>query len=200
MLAEIFNEPSGLVQWVVLPILIFLARAFDVTLATLRIVFIAQGRSGLASFTGFFEALVWILIIGQVIDNLANPLCVVAYAGGFAMGNTVGLRVEERLALGRRILRVILRTDAEEMILELRDNGFGVTTADGEGKDGPVKILFILVERRDVTKVIEIVQRHSPKAFFTVEGLRQTGEAFLRPRGAPEIPQLLRRLAWQKRR
>ncbi len=172
-------------SWVLLPTIIFVARTLDMTLSTLRVVFISQGRRFLAPFVGFFEALIWILVISQVIQHLSNPFCAVAYAAGFAAGNSLGLFAEQRLAMGMQILRVIVpETGASRLAEKLRDADFGVTVTDGEGLKGPVKILFALVRRREVNRALLIVQQTDPQIFYTIEGVRQAA-AHLPPRPAP---------------
>ena len=175
-MTSLLTDHPTFFAWVVLPILIFTARTADMTLSTLRIVSLAQGRRVLAPLIGFVESLIWLLVISQVLQHLANPLCVVAYAGGFATGNLVGLHLEQRLAFGMRLLRVILRDGADELVQNLRRAGFGVTVAAGEGLQGPVRILFTLVRRRDLGRALERVRAHSPRAFFTIEDVRQAGE------------------------
>ena len=189
-MTTIFEEP--VFTWFILPLLIFLARTFDMTLSTLRIVFIAQGRHRLAPLVGFFESLLWLLVVGQALQHLSNPLCVVAYAGGFAFGNLVGLKVEQRLALGLRILRIILHQNADELVTALRERGLRVTEVDGEGSQGPVKILFTLLPRRSLESAITLVQDHNPTAFFSVEDVRQATEGML-PR-----PLTARRGKWRR--
>lgn len=185
---EALSDPQGIFAWVVLPLAIFVARAFDMTLSTLRILFISQGRTKLAPFIGFFEALIWVLVMSQVLRNIANPMNAVAYAAGFALGNLVGLRLEERLAMGMRILRIILPPDADELVADLRDQGLGVTVVDGEGWKGPVKILFTLVRRRDVAKALEIVRRHHAGAFFSIEDVRQAAHVYFPRLRVAEAP------------
>ncbi len=58
---------ADLFAWVILPILIFFARVTDVTLGTLRIIFVSRGKRMLAPILGFFEVLIWIVAIGQLI-------------------------------------------------------------------------------------------------------------------------------------
>jgi len=183
---DALSAPQGIYAWLVLPLAIFVARAFDMTLSTLRILFISQGRTKLAPLFGFFEALIWLLVMSQVLKHIANPMNAVAYAAGFAMGNLVGLRLEERLAMGMRILRIILPPDADELVADLREQGFGVTVVDGEGWKGPVKVLFTLVRRRDVSPALETVRRHHAGAFFSVEDVRQAAQIYF-PRSLQRV-------------
>lgn len=158
---------------ILLPVLIFLARAMDMSLSTLRIVFISQGRALLAALTGFFESLLWILVVAQALKHLSDPFCVLAYAGGFATGNIAGLWIEGRLAMGIRVLRIIVPGEVESLVSALRAADFGVTVAEGEGSRGPVRILFTLVRRRDVERALDILRTESPGAFFTLEDVRK---------------------------
>lgn len=164
---------------VVVPALIFVARVVDVALGTLRILLLARGVR-LAGLIGFFEALIWLLAIGQIVANLTNPACYVAYAGGFAAGTLAGMALEARLALGMQVVRAITRTDAKGMIDDLRGRGFGVTIVDAHGQQGLVNITYTVTSRRHVPAVVEVVRAHHPQAFVTIEDVRSvaTGGVF----------------------
>jgi uncharacterized protein YebE (UPF0316 family) len=193
---------SGLFQWVVLPVFIFVARGLDVGLSTLRIASIAQGRSLVAAAIGFFEALLWLAVITQILRNLQNPACIVAWAGGFAAGNLVGLYLERRLAMGMQVVRIITQRAADELVTALAAAGFGVTVVDAQGVKEPVRLLFTVVRRRDVPRVLEIARSCHPRAFFSVEDVRQAGEGVIpgarRPIGGIPFWQLWRGLRKMK--
>jgi len=167
--AAIILPQSPIIAWVVLPLLIFLARIADVSLGTVRLIFVSRGFKYLAPITGFFEVLIWILVIGQIMQNLTNPICYLAYAGGFATGNFVGIHIAAKLSLGVVLVRVITQKRADELIARLRDNQYGVTTVDGQGATGPVQVVFTIVRRREVPKVIQVVKEFNPRAFFSIE-------------------------------
>ena len=156
--------------------LIFLARICDVTLGTMRIAFIARGHRYLAPLVGFFEVLIWLVALRQIMQNLTNPFFYVSYAGGFAAGTFVGLWVEERMAIGSRIIRVITRQDARELIETLREANYGVTSIDAEGVEGRVHLLFSVIKRQDISQFIEIVEKHAPRAFYSIEDVRSVSE------------------------
>jgi len=159
-------------HWIVLPILIFIARFVDITIATLRIIFTLHGRKYLAPLLGFIEILIWLLAISQVFQNLNNPLCYIAYAAGFASGNFMGIILENKLAFGMRVVRIITRDDPEMLIKDIRASGYGLTVVDGEGKSGPVKILFTVIKRKDLNNLIKKIQNDHPNAFYSVEDVR----------------------------
>ncbi|KAF0111712.1 MAG: hypothetical protein FD147_723 [Chloroflexi bacterium] len=160
--------------WVILPLLIFLARICDVTLGTLRIIYVSRGRRNLAPLLGFFEVLIWIVVIGQLVQHLQSVTAYIGYAGGFAIGNFVGIWLEERLAFGTFILRVMISEDGDNLALKIHDAGYGVTRVDGQGAAGPVKLIYTIVKRRHVNQVLSIIHEYSPNAFVTIEEVRST--------------------------
>jgi uncharacterized protein YebE (UPF0316 family) len=157
-----------------LPLLIFLAELCVVTLGTLRIIFLARGRKILAPALGFFEVSIWLFAIGQIMQNLADFTCYLAFAGGFTAGNFLGVLIEKKLALGTVVVRHITNKDAGELIASLQAAGFGVTSEDAQGATGPVKIVFTVVRRKELESVIDIITGFDPKAFYLVDELQST--------------------------
>jgi uncharacterized protein YebE (UPF0316 family) len=160
---------SYLFAWVVLPLLIFLSRIADVSIGTVRVILVSRRLKYLAPVAGFFEVLIWILVISQIMQNLSSPLCYVAYAGGFATGNFVGIWIAEKLSIGMVLVRVIFPVRANGLIDRLREKRCGVTCLDGQGANGPVQIVFTIVPRREIQTVIDLVKEANPEAFYSVE-------------------------------
>jgi uncharacterized protein YebE (UPF0316 family) len=169
------NDPE-VYAWVVLPILIFFARVTDVTLGTLRIIFISRGKRNLAPVLGFFEVFIWIVAIGQIVQNLHSITSYVAYAAGFATGNFIGLSIENKLAIGTLIVRVILPTDADALCTKLKDAGYGVTKVDAVGGTGKVALLYTVIKRIDYPDVMTLINQVHPRAFVTAEEVRSSQE------------------------
>ena len=160
--------------WVGLPLLIFFARVFDVTLGTLRIIFTSRGLRNLAPVLGFVETFVWIMAVSSLVKHAQNVAAFVGYAGGFAMGTFVGMMIESRLAMGTLTIRAIIRRDPKELIETLYNAGFGVTSVDGQGSSGEVKIIYSTVKRADLPAIIDIFHQTLPGAFLSVEEVRST--------------------------
>jgi len=163
---------SDFFRWVILPGLIFLARMMDVTLGTLRNVFISRGFRNIVPIVGFFEVLIWLISIKQIMQHLDNPLCYAGFAGGFAAGTYVGLKIERRLALGTQVLRIITNQNWQEMADALQKENLGVTLIDGHGSKGPVKIILTIVKRKDIDKVQRVINLQNPNAFYSIEDVR----------------------------
>jgi uncharacterized protein YebE (UPF0316 family) len=149
----------------------------DVSLDTVRIIFINRNLRYYASIIGFFEVLIWLMVIRQIFQNLSNPICFVAYAAGFATGNFVGVIIENRLSIGRVIIRIITRRDADDLTSFLKTAGYGLTIIDAEGVTGPVKVIMSIVERSNIEHIVEIIKQHNPQAFYSVEDVRFVSEA-----------------------
>jgi uncharacterized protein YebE (UPF0316 family) len=169
-MTELFH--SNTFTYLLLPLFIFCARICDVTLDTVRIIFVSKGMRKIAPVFGFFSVLIWLVAISTIMQNLNNWVCYVAYAGGFATGNFVGMVVEEKLAIGYEMIRAITRADASELITELREKGFGVTSVKAEGDEGDVGIIYIIAHRNMIKNILEIINRHNPRAFYTIESIK----------------------------
>lgn len=168
--ASFFN--SDLFRWVALPILIFLSRVLDVSIGTIRIIFVAKGKKWLAPLCGFFEVLIWLIAIGQVMQNLSNVFCYLAYAAGFAAGNFVGISIEEKLAMGYQVIRVVTARPAGELVDALSSANYGVTYVGAKGANGDVTLIYTVIKRKDLPQVTALLNRFDPKAFFSVEDAR----------------------------
>lgn len=155
-----------------LPFIVFLARFVDVTLGTLRIIFLSRGRKVLAPVLGFVEVFIWITIVSQIVRGAQNFAAYFAYAAGFAVGNYVGMLIEEKLAIGTLVIRIILSRNGDLLVARLRDEGYGVTLVDGHGGNGPVVLVYTIVMRKELEHIIGLVEEVTPKAFYTVEELR----------------------------
>ncbi len=159
---------SQVFAFVVVPILIFAARALDVSIGSVRIIFLARGRR-VAAILGFFEVLIWLVVITQIMQNLSNPVTYIAYAAGFATGTYVGILLEDKLALGKLLVQVITEEDATELLCCLRAAGHGVTSVEAQGAHGRVQLLHTVIRRKSLQDVVNAVTRLSPNAFISVD-------------------------------
>ncbi len=178
---ELLFSDSPWIIYGLIPILIFLARIVDVSVGTVRIVYLIRGHKVLVAVLGFVESVVWLVAIVQIMQNMTNPLYYVTFAGGFAAGNYVGLFIEEKLAIGNSILRIITQREASGLIEKLNDAGFGVTHVDAHGRTSEVKIIYSVVKRDDLKRVLKIVKEFHPKAFYTIEDVQFVREGIYSP-------------------
>jgi uncharacterized protein YebE (UPF0316 family) len=187
-------------EWFILygiPLLICLARITDVSIGTLRIIFVAKGLKFLAPILGFFEVSIWLAAISQVMANLNNFTNFMAYAIGFSLGNYLGMYIESRLAIGHVVVRIITKRDAEKLIAKLRDLHYNVTVADAQGNQGEVSIIFTVIKRSNIKKVVAAIKHYNPLAVYSIEDVRSVSDDNLPikgHRGSISFSKLLRPL------
>ena len=179
--------------WVVLPLTVFATRILDVTLGTMRIIFLSRGRNYLAPLLGFAEVLIWITVVSQIVGGAHNIIAYIAYAAGFAAGNYIGMVIEDKLAIGTLVVRIILNQQGKNLIENLHNAGYGVTYVDGHGATGPVILVYTVVMRKELEQVIGIIKNTSSKPFFTVEELRSVEQGIFPARRVSSQEALFRR-------
>ena len=171
MLAWLSAHP----QW--LAPAIFFLRIGDVSLGTVRTISIFRGHRGLAAAIGFFEVLIWLTAVGQVLGHLDRWYLVVAYAGGFAAGNIVGIALEAALAMGDAVVRVISPNREVHLAQVLRAGDYFVTALEGHAdRSMPVELLFVVTKRKSLKRLLALIEKADPLAFCTVEDVRRVRE------------------------
>ncbi len=159
---------------------IFALRVGDMTLDTLRLLFVVRGKKWVAWVLGFVQSVIFVIAITSVLQNLDNPLNVIGYAAGFATGNVVGMLIEERLAIGHVKLSIVSSGRGPALAQTLRESGFAVTEIPARGKDGTVSMLSVSVKRKDVSRVETIVREVDTEAFVIAEDVRPLRRGFWR--------------------
>lgn len=155
-----------------LPFMIFFGRICDVTLGTLRIIFVSKGEKYKAPFIGFFEVFIWIVVISQVLSRANDLVSYVSYAGGYAAGNYVGILIENRIAFGIVLCRIYTQKNGLELVKRLNQLNFGATMTHGTGSTNEVDIIETVVDRKEMKKLAQIVTEFDPNIFYVVEDVR----------------------------
>lgn len=174
---ESIGISENVFSFVILPLLIFLARIADVSINTIRIIYVLGGRRGTATLLGFFESLIWLMAIRQIFQHLDNWMCYVAYPAGFATGIFVGMIIEEKIAYGKVIVRIITRKDVTKLTVYLNQNMLRFTHVDAIGPDGHENLLFTVLEREKLDALLEKLKEILPTAFYTVEKVNRAAES-----------------------
>lgn len=159
-------------------LLIFGLRITDMSLDTLRVLFVVRGQKRVAWALGFGQSAVFVIAITRVLSDLSNPLVILGYAAGFATGNVLGILAEERLAIGHIQLQVVSRRRGGAVARALRGSGYGVTEISARGRDGTVKLLTASVNRKDAARARKIVHETDEDAFITSEDVRPVRRGF----------------------
>jgi len=173
-----------------LPFIIFFGRICDVTLGTLRIIFVSKGEKYLAPVVGFFEVFIWVVVISQIFANATNIFAYLAYAAGYATGNFVGILVENKIGFGYQLFRIYTNKDGGELIKKLHEKGFGSTWIKGTGAIAEVSIIESVVKRRTEKNIVEIIQNFDPDTFYMIEDIRSKQKGIFACSSAACAPRL----------
>lgn len=153
---------------------IFLARVFDVSLGTFRTIVTFRGYRWLAFGLGFFESMAWVLAVSQVIIHLHHWYLVVAYAAGFATGTWVGIWLEQRVAMGMELIRVISYGGRGRLALLLRQAGYQPVSLEADaGKDERVEVVLVTEKRKQIPQLIQLIRREDPDAVMTITDVKR---------------------------
>jgi uncharacterized protein YebE (UPF0316 family) len=177
------------------PVLIFCLRIVDVSLDTMRVLFVVRGQRGIAGVLGFFQAAIWIFAVGAAIKHLDSSWHILGYAAGFATGTMVGITIERALAYGLATVRIVSQHSGVEIAEALRERGYGVTETAGFGRDSAVEIVNCVVQRQHLDEVLDIVKKWDSTAFVTVEEPRVLLGGSLAARHKMNIP-----FGWERTR
>ena len=169
-------------------LLIVLARITDVSLGTLRMVAVIQGRRAFATVLGFFEAVVYVCVVAKVLLNMDQPVYAVAYGLGYAAGIYLGMLIEQRLAFGKQLV-FLLTARGPELAEVLRARDYRVAEVKGHVPEGERTILCVEVPRRETQKLIRLANTLDERCAFIVHDIRLTEIA---KTGTPKASERLR--------
>jgi uncharacterized protein YebE (UPF0316 family) len=161
---------------VLLPLVIFFSRIADVSLGTLRITMVSRGYKWESALLGFFEVLIWVIVVAQLLNNLDHWVNYIAYAAGFSAGTFMGLYIEEKMKVGTVLVRIITLQKSGELIEALKESGVAVTSIDAKGGFNDVKVIFTVLKRKKLTNVFNIVKEVDPEAFFSTEDVKYSNK------------------------
>ena len=150
---------------------IFVLRVLNIAIDTLRFMLTMRGKRGISWILGFIESVLFVVVIGSVINDLNNILNIIGYSAGFATGTVVGMAIEKRLAIGYVHLNIISRQKGANLADTLRNANYAVTEIPALGKDGAVSLLDCSIRRKDMIDIEQLILEADPDAFITVEDI-----------------------------
>ncbi len=167
----------------VLYLVIFCAKIVEVTISTIRLVYINKGEKLKGAILAFVEILIWLIVVSSVLTNIAaDPIKIFVYAAAFSLGNYIGVTIESKIAVGLASIQVVVNDDSGEIMAEvLRNQGFGVTIIDGRGiNDSKKSLLFIQLKRKRIPEAVKIIQKSNPEAYITVNDIKSMVGGFVK--------------------
>lgn len=158
----------------VLYIIILFIKILEVSLATLRIVLITKDERLKGAIIGFFEVIIWVIVVSTVLKNVTeDPFKVVVYALGFAIGNFVGSKFENYLAIGTTNIEVIThKKDGKALSIALRKEGYPVTAVEAYGMNDRREILYIRIPRKEVNKTVQFIRSFQQDVVITINDIK----------------------------
>lgn len=157
---------------------LFLLRILDMTLFTLRLMFLVRGRKLTTWVMAFGGAAAYVIGVRQVLTDMGNWAKLIGYAAGFATGVLIGMWIEERIALGYIRLQIVSARRGALLVESLRQEGFAVTEISGRGKDGVVTLLHCSLPRRSADHAEQIILDADPEAFIVAQDMRPIQRGF----------------------
>lgn len=161
---------------------VFFARILDVSIGTLRTILLVKGYRKIAAVLGFFEVMIYLIVLGKVVGNINQPVLIIAYCLGYASGNFIGSKIEEKISIGRLAAQVILKDLNMSLVDRLREAGFGVTIIEGEGKEGRSYLLHVITERKHARNLFDIIDDCDCAAFVTTTDIRSSYGGYFQPK------------------
>lgn len=167
----------------VLYTIIFMAKTIEVSISTIRLVYVNKGERVKGAVLGFVEVMIWILVVSSVLNNIIDdPFKIFAYAAGFSLGNFLGVSIEAKIAVGLSSIQVVVNEDDGDALADiLRNNEFGVTIIEGKGKNDSKKdLLFIQLKRKKIPAAIKLIKETDPSAYISINDIKSTVGGFIK--------------------
>jgi len=154
--------------------LIFIAKLLEVAISTVRSVLVNRGNRVAAALLAAVEISIWLVVTSTVLLGIMDdPFRAVAFGLAYAIGIYVGIRLEDKLALGLAQMEIIAEFELAKLITKkLREHGYGVTTFDCEGLDGKKLSIVLKIKRKDVPGTIGMLKEYD-QLFVTVTDIRK---------------------------
>jgi uncharacterized protein YebE (UPF0316 family) len=155
-------------------VLMLVMKVVEVSIGTLRIVLITRGERVLGAFLGFIEVLLWIILVSTVLKDVSSdPVKVVVYAAGFALGNYAGSFIEEKLGIGNvRVEAIVLEEDGKALAGQIRDKGYAVTVMEGQGMNYKRNVLLMNIRRKDCESVVSLIKNLQQNVVITMNDIK----------------------------
>ena len=156
-------------------LIIFFAKIIEVSISTIRVVFIGKGERVKGAILGFVEIMIWLVVVSSVLNNITeDPIKMLIYAAAFSLGNYLGVTIESKIAVGLASIQVVVNEKSGDILADiLREQGYGVTIIEGKGKNESIKnLLFIQLKRKKIPEAVKLVKQHNPEAYITVNDIK----------------------------
>lgn len=170
-------------ELLVLCIKVFCVRIMDVSLGTIRTIVTVKGKAIVASLIGFFEVLIWFLVVKEALNTDSNSIWIaISYAGGFATGTYIGSFLSDTFVKGAFGVQVILSDNSNKIVDTIRKEGYAVSVIDVKGQDKEKEkyMLFIEIDKKRFNHLRELIRELDDKAFIVVNETRMVQNGYFK--------------------
>lgn len=168
-------------ELLILCIKVFCVRVMDVSLGTMRTIVVVKGQKLVASLIGFFEVLIWFLVVREALNTDLDSIWIaISYAGGFATGTYIGGILSNSFIKGNFGVQVILSDEDNRVVDALRKEGFAVSVIDvkGQNQDKNKYMLFIEIDKKQFNYLKDLIKKLDDKAFIVVNETRMVQNGY----------------------
>lgn len=158
-----------MIEIILTALFIACCRIFDVSIGTIRTILVVHGRKYYAALAGFIEVFIWISVMSIIVKKLDNPINLVAYASGFALGNLIGITLEEKISFGYVQVTIFSPNLYNEIINHLKKLGYGITTIPGHGINYNYEVIITIIQRKKQNELIKEIESIDPNCFYTIQ-------------------------------
>ncbi len=163
-------------------ITVFFARILDVSIGTIRTIFVIDGKKYLAAAFGFLEVFIWFMVVREALTvGDSNIFVAIFYAAGFASGTIIGSYISNRLVIDKFAIYIVTSERNDQVVHTIRDNGFAVTKIECTGREDSKRyFLYVEIRSNRLNQLKKLVKQLDPNAFLTVNKSKIAYNGFFR--------------------
>ena len=164
----------------ILCIKIFLVRIIDVSVGTFRTIITVKGKALYASIIGFIEVFVWFIIVREALNTDIDSIWIaISYSLGFSTGTYIGSILSKKFIEGTLSVQII--TNKYNLVEVIRENGYGVSVINVNGKDEDNKyMLLIEIKNKSLKHLKEIATKYDKDSFFIVSETKYVQNGYIK--------------------
>lgn len=161
----------------ILCIEVFLARLIDVSIGSVRTIYLVKQKNLIACILAFIEILIWFLVAKQTLTNdNSNLFVILSYAAGYAIGTYLGGIINKYFVKGTLTAMVITTKEKKTLINALKDANYGVTVIPLEDNKA---LMLVEFKKRNLKKLRELIKKTDREAFIIVNETLQVENGYI---------------------
>lgn len=157
---------------------IFAARIIDVSMNTIRTVYIVKGKRMISTIIAFFEVLIWFEVARTALNTEINSFFIpISYASGYATGTYIGTLISTKFIKGHYTVTVISNKINQNKIKEIKKAGFGITSIQTETNS---KYLIIEINKKELNNLKVLIKSFDANAFIYINETKTIENGYIK--------------------